>query len=104
MCVREQLEVALRERRAGCNRLHVQKFRAIRPASQSTRTVACAASRHMQRPVTSTVRQCAMKVLERLSLIDRIGRELQSRMSYPQIDQYLKAHGVDVTKPTSAVN
>jgi hypothetical protein len=45
-----------------------------------------------------------MKVIERLSLIDRIGRELQSRMSYGEIDTYLKAHGVDVKKPTSGVN
>ncbi len=45
-----------------------------------------------------------MKVLERLSLIDRIGRELQSRMSYVEIEAYLKAHGVDTKKPTSAVN
>jgi hypothetical protein len=45
-----------------------------------------------------------MKVLERLSLIDRIGRELQSRMSYGQLNSYLKAHGVDIKKPTSGVN
>jgi hypothetical protein len=45
-----------------------------------------------------------MKVLARLSLIDRIGRELQSRMSYPEIDVYLKAHGIDTKKPTSGVN
>lgn len=45
-----------------------------------------------------------MKVLERLSLIDRIGRALQSRMSYGEIDTYLKAHGVDTKKPTSGVN
>lgn len=45
-----------------------------------------------------------MKVLEKLGLIDRIGRELQSRMSYGEIDAYLKAHGVDTKKPTSGVN
>lgn len=45
-----------------------------------------------------------MKVLERLELIDRVGRELQSRMSYGDIDTYLKAHGVDTAKPTSGVN
>ncbi|HZV62649.1 MAG TPA: toll/interleukin-1 receptor domain-containing protein [Methylophilaceae bacterium] len=45
-----------------------------------------------------------MKVLEKLSLIDRIGRELQSRMSYGDINTYLKAHGVDIKKPTSGVN
>lgn len=45
-----------------------------------------------------------MKVLDRLDLIDRIGRALQSRMSYSEIDGYLKAHGVDVNKKTSDVN
>jgi hypothetical protein len=45
-----------------------------------------------------------MKVLERLGLIDRIGRELQSRMTYPEIETYLKAYGVDTKKPTSGVN
>ena len=45
-----------------------------------------------------------MKVLERLELVDRIGRELQSRMSYGEIDTYLKAHGVDTKKQTSGVN
>lgn len=45
-----------------------------------------------------------MKVLERLTLIDRIGRELQSRMSYADIDVYLKAYGVDTKKPTSGTN
>jgi hypothetical protein len=42
-----------------------------------------------------------MKPLDRISLIDRIGRELQSRMTYAEIDTYLKAHGVDVKKPTT---
>jgi hypothetical protein len=45
-----------------------------------------------------------MRVLDRLSLIDRVSRELQSRMSYGEIDIYLKAHGVDTKKPTSGVN
>lgn len=45
-----------------------------------------------------------MKPLERLSLIDKIGRELQSRMSYSDIDAYLKAYGVDIKKPTSGAN
>jgi len=36
-----------------------------------------------------------MKVLERIALIDRIGRELQSRMSYSDIDVYLSAYGID---------
>jgi hypothetical protein len=45
-----------------------------------------------------------MQVLERLELIDRIGRALQSRMGYSDIDTYLQAHGVDTKKPTSGVN
>jgi hypothetical protein len=45
-----------------------------------------------------------MKVLDRLSLIDRIGRALQSRMSFSEVETYLKAHGVDTKKPTSGVN
>lgn len=45
-----------------------------------------------------------MKVIERLGLIDRIGRELQSRMSYGEIDTYLKAHGVNIKKSTSGIN
>jgi hypothetical protein len=36
-----------------------------------------------------------MNVLERIELIDRIGRELQSRMSYGDIDVYLTAYGID---------
>jgi hypothetical protein len=45
-----------------------------------------------------------MKVLERLEFIDRIGRTLQGRMSYGEIDTYLKAHGVDIKRTTSGVN
>lgn len=45
-----------------------------------------------------------MKALERLELVDRIGRELQSRMSYADIDVYLKAYGVNTKKPTSGAN
>ncbi len=45
-----------------------------------------------------------MNNLERLSLIDRIGRELQSRMSYSDIDTYLAGHGVDIKKETSGTN
>ncbi len=45
-----------------------------------------------------------MKVLERLELIDRIGRELQSRMSFGEIDSYLNAYGVNTNKPTSGIN
>jgi hypothetical protein len=45
-----------------------------------------------------------MKVLERLTMIDRIGRELQKRMTFGEIDAYLKAYGVDTTRATSGVN
>jgi hypothetical protein len=45
-----------------------------------------------------------VKNLDRLELIDRIGRELQVRMSYVDIRVYLKTLGVDITKPTSGVN
>lgn len=45
-----------------------------------------------------------MKALDRLELIDRIGRELQSRMGYSDIATYLKARGVNTNKPTSGVN
>lgn len=45
-----------------------------------------------------------MKAIDRLELVDRIGRELQSRMGYSDITAFLKAHGVDTKKPTSSVN
>jgi hypothetical protein len=45
-----------------------------------------------------------MKTLERLELVDRIGRTLQSRMSYAEIEAYLKANGVNTSKQTSGVN
>jgi len=45
-----------------------------------------------------------MKNIDRLSLIDRIGRELQSRMSYSDISAYLRGFGVDTSKETSGVN
>lgn len=36
-----------------------------------------------------------MKVLERIDLLDKVGRELQARMTFSEIDVYLAAHGVD---------
>ena len=45
-----------------------------------------------------------MKVLEKLTLIDQIGRTLQSRMTFSEIATYLKAHSIDITKPTSGAN
>jgi hypothetical protein len=46
----------------------------------------------------------AMKNIDRLSLIDRIGRELQSRMSYSDISTYLRGFGVNTSKEISGVN
>jgi hypothetical protein len=45
-----------------------------------------------------------MKVMERMGLIDKIGRELQSRMTYAEIDVYLRHHSVDTKRPTSGAN
>lgn len=45
-----------------------------------------------------------MKQLDRFNLIDTIGRELQARMTYSDIDVYLKGFGIDVSKPTSGSN
>jgi hypothetical protein len=45
-----------------------------------------------------------MKHIERIGLIDRIGRELQSRMSFNEIRLYLRGFGVDTAKETSGVN
>jgi len=46
-----------------------------------------------------------MKKIDRFNLIDTIGRELQSRMSYSDIDIYLKGFGIDsVSKQTSGAN
>lgn len=45
-----------------------------------------------------------MKVIDKLTLVDRIGRELQSTMGYKDIDAYLSALGVDINKETSGVN
>ncbi|UOG91012.1 MAG: hypothetical protein L3K52_12475 [Candidatus Thiothrix sulfatifontis] len=43
-----------------------------------------------------------MKALDRIDLIDKIGRSLQARMGYEDISAYLKAHGVN--KFTRRVN
>lgn len=45
-----------------------------------------------------------MNALDKINLIDKIGRQLQSKMTYSDINAYLKAHSVDVTKPTSGAN
>jgi len=36
-----------------------------------------------------------MRVIEKIDLLDRIGRELQSRMGYSDIQVFLSAHGID---------
>lgn len=45
-----------------------------------------------------------MRRLERFNLIDRIGRELQARMTYSDIDIFLKSFAVDTNKTTSRAN
>lgn len=46
-----------------------------------------------------------MRRIDRFNLTDLIGRELQSRMSYADIDIYLRAFGIDTrVKKTSATN
>lgn len=45
-----------------------------------------------------------MRPSERIDLLDRVGRELQARMSYTDIDVYLKSCGVRIDKQTSGVN
>ena len=45
-----------------------------------------------------------MRAIDRLNLLDRIGRELQSRMTYTDIDVYLAAFGVDTKKKTNSTN
>lgn len=45
-----------------------------------------------------------MRPLEKINLIEKIASELQSRMTYANIDVYLKAYGIDTTIPTSGAN
>lgn len=45
-----------------------------------------------------------MKVLEKINLIEKIASELQSRMTYADINVYLKAYNIDITIPTSGAN
>lgn len=45
-----------------------------------------------------------MRAIDRLNLLDRIGRELQSRMTYTDIDIYLTAFGIDTKKSTTSTN
>ena len=45
-----------------------------------------------------------MKPLERMRLLDEIGRELQSRMTFNDIDAYLRQWRIDLTQDTPPVN
>jgi TIR domain len=45
-----------------------------------------------------------MKVLEKIDLIEKIAIELQSRMTFADINTYLKAYNIDTTVSTSGVN
>lgn len=45
-----------------------------------------------------------MKVIEKMLLLDRIGRELQSQMGYSDINVYLTAHGVNCKDFTPSTN
>ena len=45
-----------------------------------------------------------MKRIDRFNLLDRIGRELQAKMTYSDIDVYLKGFNINTDKKTSSVN
>ena len=45
-----------------------------------------------------------MKVLEKIDLIEKIASELQSRMTFVDINVYLKAYNIDISISTSGVN
>jgi uncharacterized protein YfkK (UPF0435 family) len=45
-----------------------------------------------------------MRKIDRMNLISKIGRELQSQMSYKDIDVYLQGFGIDSKKATSTIN
>ena len=45
-----------------------------------------------------------MKRIDRFNLVDKIGRELQARMTYADISSYLTGFGIDCDKDTSGVN
>lgn len=45
-----------------------------------------------------------MKVLEKIDLIEKIASELQSRMTFVDINVYLKAYNIDTSISTSGVN
>jgi len=45
-----------------------------------------------------------MRQIDRIDLISRIGRELQGRMGYGDIDIFLRGFDVDTSQPTSGTN
>ncbi len=45
-----------------------------------------------------------MKKIERFTLIDKIGRELQSKMTYSDINGYLQSFKINTSKQTSGTN
>ena len=45
-----------------------------------------------------------MKIIERLNLIDQIGRTLQGRMTFSDIDIYLTAYGIDCKDKSPSAN
>ena len=45
-----------------------------------------------------------MRNIDRIRFLDLIGRELQSRMTYSDINVYLKSFGINTQKPTSGTN
>ena len=54
-----------------------------------------------KRPSNAFEGPTIMKRIDRINLIDRIGRELQSTMTYVDIKTYLSGFGVDMDKSTS---
>jgi hypothetical protein len=53
----------------------------------------------------NALEQSIMRKIDRFNLTDLIGRELQARMSYADIDAYLKGYGIDAaSKKTSGTN
>jgi len=45
-----------------------------------------------------------MKIIERLELVSKIGRELQSRMTFDEIDSYFDLHGINRKGITLSTN
>ena len=54
-----------------------------------------------KRPTKVSEGPMTMKRIDRIKIVDRIGRELQSSMTYPDIKVYLSGFGVDTDIPTT---